>query len=152
MNLCWCHVYQGAFRISGFHYLFHRLCHQFCYLCDCRCHRNDCRRHSCGAYTSLSSALNLIRKYCHRCSWRSSTLYTTFYVAAALVDAVGALEAEHIIVGEDFSAAAGAGGLLAQLAHTNVTAVGGALAIICIEDVLAGLHCINSHPSMKNEE
>ena len=73
----------------------------------------------------------------------------TFSAAAALVDVVGALEAEHIIVGEDFSAAAGAGGLLA---HTNVTAVGGALAIVCIEDVLAGLHCICSHPSMKNEE
>jgi hypothetical protein len=65
------------------------------------------------------------------------------------VDAVPALEAEHIIVGEDFSAAAAR----RLLAHTNVAAVGGALAIliICTEDVLAGLHCI-SRPIMKIDE
>lgn len=140
MNLCWCYVSQGVSCILGFHYLFHRLRYQCCYLCDCCCHRNDCRRHRCSAYTLLSSPLNLIRICYHRYLWRFSTLFTTFYAVAALVDA-GALEAEHIIVGEVFSAAA-ARGPLAQLAHTNVAAVGGALAIICTEDVL---HCISRH-------
>lgn len=60
----------------------------------------------------------------------------TFYAVAALVGA-GALEAEHIIVGEEFSAAAAA--RHEPLAHTNVAAFGG-LAIICSEDGLVGLH------------
>jgi hypothetical protein len=137
MNLCWCYVSQGVSRISGCHYLFHRLRHQCCYLCDCLCDRNDCRRHRCSAYSLLSSPLNLVRICYHRYLWRFSTLFTTFYAVAALVDAVRALEAEHIIVGEDFSAAAARG----PLAHTNMPAVGGALAIICTEDISgASLH------------
>ena len=60
------------------------------------------------------------------------------------MDAVRALEAEHIIVGEDFSAAAAHG----PLAHTNVPAASGAFAIICTED---GLHCI-SCPITKIDE
>lgn len=71
----------------------------------------------------------------------------TFFAVAALVGA-GALEADHIIVGEVFSAAAAAGEPLAQLAHTNVAAFGRGLAIICTKDVSAGLHCI-SRPIMK---
>lgn len=55
------------------------------------------------------------------------------------MDALGALEAEHIIVGEDFSAAAARGPLALSVAHTDVAAVGGVLAIICPEDVIAGL-------------
>jgi hypothetical protein len=101
----------------------------------------------------IRSPLNLIRICHHRYLWRSSTLFTTSYAVAALVDALGAPEAEHIIVGEDFSAAAGARGALAQLlaqplAHTNVAAVGRALTNT--EDVLAG-HC-TSRPSMKIDD
>jgi hypothetical protein len=144
MNVCWCYVSQGVSCISGFHYLFHRLRYQCYYLCDCRSHRNDCRRHRCSAYTLLSRPLIPIRSCYHRYLWRFSTLFTTFYAVAALVDA-GALEAEHIIVGEEFSAAAAARGPLAQLAHTDVAAVSGALAIICTVDVL---RCI-SRPIMK---
>jgi len=60
----------------------------------------------------------------------------------------GALEADHITVGGE-SSAAGVGGPLGTLAHTNVAAVGGqwwALAMISLiyaGDVLAGLHCIS---------
>jgi len=63
----------------------------------------------------------------------------------------GALEADHITVGGESSAAGVGGplGLLGPLAHTNVAAVRGqwwALALISLiyaEDVLAGLHCIS---------
>lgn len=70
-------------------------------------------------------------------------LLRTFYaVAAALADAAGAPEADHIIVGEDFSVAAAGG----PLEHTtNVTAVGRVLAIICTEGVLERtfIYCIS---------
>ena len=56
-----------------------------------------------------------------------------------MVDALGALEAGHTIVGEDFSVAAVRGPLAPLVAHTDVVAVGGVLAIICPEDVIAGL-------------
>ena len=59
-------------------------------------------------------------------------LLRTFYAVAALADdAVGAPEADHIVA-EDFSVAAAGG----PLEHTNVTAVGRVLAIICTEGVL----------------
>ena len=87
----------------------------------------------------LSGPLNLIRICYRRYLWRFSTLFSTFYAVAALVGGADALEAGLIIVGEDFSAAAGVGGPLRPLlAHTNVLAVG-ALAMICTEDLLAGL-------------
>jgi len=66
------------------------------------------------------------------------------------VDALGALEAEHIIAGEVFSAVAAAAARR-LLAHSNVAAVSGALAIMCTEDVLAGLHYIG-RPIMKIED
>jgi len=53
-------------------------------------------------------SLNLMRTCYYRYSWRFSMSFSTFYAAAALVDAVGAREAGHIIVGEGFSAAAAA--------------------------------------------
>jgi hypothetical protein len=70
------------------------------------------------------------------------------------VDALGAPEVGHIIVGEEFSAAAVGGPLalvLLLVAHTNVATVGGDLAVICTEDVLAGLHCM-SRPIIKIDD